>query len=296
MIVPNYSIFGRKYSPPIHDKSLLDYYPGAMVAFSLRRLRSDYNGKCLKVRRSSDNQEAEFGFLDDLLDYNSIIEFCEGSTGYVVVWYNQAINGSGAMQAVASRQPLIVQNNQVFMDGLKPAVRFPGSQFLQMGTSDVNDSNNVILSTYVDAYCVNSSQQGVEFIFEHGNNANNAEGFYFYGSAYNAWIFRRFGQNPDQHSGTGFYWSGPSNSQILATLSYDGQGIYYKNGAIQNNNGDYGGTLPNRPFNGMLRIMASTNASYMADGKVQELLIYNKTEVDNRIGIESNINNFFNIY
>jgi hypothetical protein len=36
---------------------LLDDYPNAAVAYSLRKLRTDYTGNSIRVRRSSDNAE-----------------------------------------------------------------------------------------------------------------------------------------------------------------------------------------------------------------------------------------------
>jgi hypothetical protein len=42
---------------------LLDTYSGAAVAYSLRKLRTAYSGSAIRVRRSSDNAEQDFGFV-----------------------------------------------------------------------------------------------------------------------------------------------------------------------------------------------------------------------------------------
>ena len=41
---------------------LLDTYANAEAAFSVRRLYSLYTGACMRVRRDSDNVEADIGF------------------------------------------------------------------------------------------------------------------------------------------------------------------------------------------------------------------------------------------
>jgi hypothetical protein len=55
---------------------LLDLYPNAAVAYSLRKLRDAYSGSAIRVRRSVDNTEQDFGFdeindtLTDWVGYN----------------------------------------------------------------------------------------------------------------------------------------------------------------------------------------------------------------------------------
>ena len=52
----------RYYRHLIEDGLLLDTYPNAAVAYSLRKLRGAYTGSAIRVRRSSDNAEQDFGF------------------------------------------------------------------------------------------------------------------------------------------------------------------------------------------------------------------------------------------
>jgi hypothetical protein len=54
---------------------LLDNYPGATVAYSLRKLRTAYSGNAIKVRRSSDNLEQDIGFVGNDLDTASLLTF-----------------------------------------------------------------------------------------------------------------------------------------------------------------------------------------------------------------------------
>jgi hypothetical protein len=54
---------------------LLDIYPGAAVAYSLRKLRVGYTGNAIRVRRAVDNAEQDFGFIDGDLDIAGIESF-----------------------------------------------------------------------------------------------------------------------------------------------------------------------------------------------------------------------------
>ena len=62
---------------------LLDAYTGAAAAYSLRKLKSDYTGKVLQVRRASDHVEVDVGFdSNGLLSLDSpVTNVTEESTG-----------------------------------------------------------------------------------------------------------------------------------------------------------------------------------------------------------------------
>ena len=62
---------------------LLDAYTGAAAAYSLRKLKSDYTGKALQVRRASDHVEVDVGFdSNGLLSLDSpVTNVTEESTG-----------------------------------------------------------------------------------------------------------------------------------------------------------------------------------------------------------------------
>jgi hypothetical protein len=45
---------------------LLDDYPNAAAAYSLRLLRTAYTGDAIRVRRASDNTEQDIGFVNEL--------------------------------------------------------------------------------------------------------------------------------------------------------------------------------------------------------------------------------------
>jgi hypothetical protein len=101
--------------------------------FSVRRTRRQYTGPLLRVRRSSDNAEQDFGYLPNgWLNTSSLLEFVGNGSGFVTVWYDQ--NGTNnATMATPSRNPLIVNNGVLEMHNGRPAVRFIDNSFSLFG-------------------------------------------------------------------------------------------------------------------------------------------------------------------
>ena len=74
--------------PKISDNLLLDDYPNAAVAYSLRQLRTAYTGAAIRVRRSSDNAEQDINFVSGDLDTQSLLDF----VGYNQLTYSEDIS------------------------------------------------------------------------------------------------------------------------------------------------------------------------------------------------------------
>jgi hypothetical protein len=140
---------------------LLDLYPNAAVAFSVRKLRTAYSGSAIRVRRSSDNAEQDIGFVSGYLDTTSLLSFCGGASGFVTTWYDQSGNGKNAVQTTASIQPRIasfgVLQTLTGVGTPKACINFEGSQWFQYSSS-VSVPN----CSYFSAY--NVEQKGVSII------------------------------------------------------------------------------------------------------------------------------------
>ena len=69
---------------------LLDDVSDAVGAYSLRKLRLNYTGPAVRVRRTSDDAEKDIYFkADGTLDVSTLESFCSATDGKVVRWYNQ---------------------------------------------------------------------------------------------------------------------------------------------------------------------------------------------------------------
>ena len=98
---------GRQIGTPVlpsgQTAGLLETYSGALVAYSLRKLRTGYVGNAIRVRRSSDNAEQDIAFdASGNLDTTSLLSFVGSVNGFVTTWYDQSGNGYNAYQSTTT--------------------------------------------------------------------------------------------------------------------------------------------------------------------------------------------------
>lgn len=78
---------------------------GASAAFGMDRLRSLYTGPAIRLRRSSDNAELDFGFDGaGLLDTAAITTWKGADNLFCAAWYDQSGNGQHAYETTAANQ------------------------------------------------------------------------------------------------------------------------------------------------------------------------------------------------
>lgn len=88
-------------NPPL----LLDLYPGASAAYSLRKLDQNYTGFAVQVRRISDNATQDIGFVNNEFDSATLTAFASNTTAAVTIWYDQSGNGNNLTNGTALEQP-----------------------------------------------------------------------------------------------------------------------------------------------------------------------------------------------
>ncbi len=103
-----------------------------VLALSTRRINSGYTGPLIRLRRSSDNTEQDFGSglgMGETVDYSAIDTFLGSDTAHVVKWYDQSGAGRDLQQATSSRQP-------TFDDGATTgrAVKFSGASDVHLSS------------------------------------------------------------------------------------------------------------------------------------------------------------------
>jgi hypothetical protein len=135
-------IFLDWYSQAPAAALLLDQYPNAAVAFSLRALNSAYTGNCIEVRRSNDNATQNIGFAGGIIDTAALKTFCGANNCFVRTWYDQSGNGRNAVQTTNANQPQIVASGVVIRQGARVALQFTAAAVtgLIVNTSGVETS------------------------------------------------------------------------------------------------------------------------------------------------------------
>lgn len=115
-------------SEPVGFVGAFDSYAAPFRAHSLRRVRSAYAGPLIRVRRSSDNTEADISYLaNGDLDSAALLAFAGSGSAFVSNFYDQSGNARHTLQATAAAQPRIV--NAGVLDTLngKPSLVFDGT-------------------------------------------------------------------------------------------------------------------------------------------------------------------------
>jgi len=283
---------------------LLDLYPNAAAAYSVRKLRAAYTGSAIRVRRSSNNDEQDIGFTAlGALDTSSLTSFCGSGNGFVTRWYDQSGNARNAIQSTAINQPQIVSSGSVINVNSKPSLQFDGSNDkleVASSTATFNFIHNGGLAQIANVVKISSSGSN-GFI---GNNAGASANVGFY-----------WGQDPTYapifvvtKGGGGFPviadapQNAVSNLQYLfyneidadnATASNRGK-LYINNGSSYNNTQTTSPSTSNASFN--LQIGSMGNNILPLNGNHQELIIWNLLNTGDRTGIQSNINSYYGIY
>jgi hypothetical protein len=131
------------------ETALLDTYPGAVGAWSLRKLSSSTT-HVVRVRRDSDNAESNFT-ADDVSD-GTLETWVGAGDGFVVTLFDQSGESLDVTQSVASAQPMIVNGGSIVLENGKPAMDFSGSRYLQAGAGNSLNFSGV----WLDMFFVNS--------------------------------------------------------------------------------------------------------------------------------------------
>lgn len=140
--------------------------PWRLSAVGVRKIRAAYAGPCMRIRRSSDNAEQDFGFVNNTLDTAAILVFVGSGSGFVRTWYDQSGFSLHWQQATAAQQPIIVNAGvlQTQASG-KPAPYWDGNRVMVLtGLSIMNASTPVTFMatcrTDQTAYKVLVNQKG----------------------------------------------------------------------------------------------------------------------------------------
>ena len=263
---------------------LLDTYPDAAAAYSVRKLRSAYTGSAIRVRRSSDNTESDIGFTAlGNLDTTALTSFCGSGDGFATTWYDQSGNGLNVTQTTAALQPQIVSGGSVItstgIGGAKPSFSFGAARYWTRNIfsfTDYSVFNVQKLSSTASSASVayqNGSTGG------YGLNSGSGGGTQY--SIYEAGV-------ADHNFGT--------TSTALRIIS----GVRVQASSILN--GYINSTLftlsPN-PVNaplGSLGVGAFPSGILGFVGNQSELIFYSTNQTSNITGIQTNINTYYGIY
>ena len=271
---------------PIVEDGLLNLYPGAAAAYSLRSLNSNYTGSAIRVRESIGNTEQNIGFdAFGNLDTSALTSFCGSGNGFVTTWYDQSGNARNATQTTAANQPQIVNAGSVLMLNSKPRLSYDGTNDFFNHTLNIASGYSLLLGVVKSLYN-GTAPKGIYGVTAPSNilmnglisNANSTE----WGEYTNDWITSGYSIFNNQFS-IQSYSDNSTTNPALNTL------VTNNNVVNRTSTGRYAGDGSERRYIG-------DNFGNYFQGDMQELIAYNSDQSSNRTGIETNINDFYSIY
>lgn len=262
-----------------------DYGTGAIAAFSLRYVSSNYSGDVIRVR-NRDGTEQDFNPTEitdgTLVNFVNNISGGGFADGFVTKWYNQGTGGStyDAVQSAAFYQPLIADNGIIVRLNSIPAVEFSIDEL----------RFNAFSSNGFTIFCANEATTAESTFVSGGDNTSN-----------------RFdvGVRTTSDTRTLVSESG-TTTRINTTTNYIGDYILYT-GTKTDLRID-GSSVATGTISGDLQAYTSDNSIgtrryESSDSNVQygsktiaELIIYNTDQTSNISDIEDNINGYYSIY
>jgi len=258
---------------------LLDDYPNAAAAYSLRKLRSAYTGSAIRVRRSSDNTEQDIGFVGfKYLDTAALLAFTgRGSLDNVFVtnWYDQSGNARNATQILALLQPQIVSGGAIIIENNKPTIKWDNVAGKLLKSPAFTGG---AIDTSFSVVKINRQSAG----FMDGLTVNNMS----FWSTNSAGSFRVYAGVVDIVSNI-FY----INTQSLITAIVNGSNSILKVNSTEVTGRNFGTVVRNG-----VSIGGFANNGSPLDGNIQEIIIYPNNQFSNSSAIQTNINDFYNIY
>jgi len=266
---------------------LLDDYPNASVAYSVRLLDVDYSGPALTIRRGNDDNTTDIGFKNKEVDTSEIESFCGTNNCYVQTWHDQSGNDIDSTQSTLSQQPQIYDGNSIITENGKPAVDFDGSDDMLEASAQIN---TLVFSSFV----VFRSQDtgGNNRILHIGSTDRTTHQLktsmdFQYDDAKSAGY-----RHPENETVT---IGSADNNQHLYTYfrpSDTKQELFVDGGALAGENTNSTTTFTSE----VLRMGATADGWNHSDSLIQETIVYEADQSSNRSGIEPNINDYFSIY
>jgi hypothetical protein len=268
--------FGSGVAPYV---GLLDTYPGAAAAYSLRLLKSDYTGNAIRVRRT-DLSEQNIGFdANGNLDTTALLSFVGTGVldnGFITTWYDQSGNSVNLIQTTALNQPQIVSSGSVLLVNTKPCIRFDG----------IDDK-------LTQALLFNSVSTQF-FVYDKIGSTGYLGGLFLGSSESPGFLFDSNGVFPYQQ-GPQFGPTYSNNSQALMSFKSSTTGTNWE--LYGNSNAVVGveniGNLINV---NTVSLGGRGTSSNFGNFDSQEYIVYSSNQMSNRTGIETNINSYYAIY
>jgi len=269
---------------PVIPNLLLEQYPGAHAAYSLRRVRGEYNGPAIRLRRTSDGETLDIGFdAQGNLDTAASDTFHDGTNLTCEIWYDQSGNGLHSVQSTPAAQPLLYNNAGIIISSGTPGLRFvrTGTDTLPFDNTglDISSLSAFVVGTFVDT-------ADTEYLLAVSGNAGGDKRFQV-PVLYNGDFNYAYGGNV-----SGISTSANTSKSLHTMIAGSTQG----NAQAWRNSSNLGSLDLASGIDTDDSGIGSLSGFGYLNGFVYEVVVYGSDQSTNRVAIENNINAAHNIY
>ena len=287
---------------------LLDTYTGAAAAYSVRRLRTAYTGAIMRVRRDSDNVEANVGFdsnnelsltspisnTSDSQTYTDFADFVDHTgtpaNGFVRKWYDQA-SSNDTGQTTATNQPKIYDSSTGLIEkgsvgNEKPALNFDDDAIVLSGASGISGLAQSFF------FVADAAKNGFDECFLGAGRQVTGES-----RSFTSEYYMRFVSSTQNYTGYAETNVRRLHSIVCpGTISNISAYDWYRDGSLLTPT--TASTTAVNSISGTVVINIGSNSSggTVFEGHIQEVIVWNSDQSSNRTGIESNLNSYFSIF
>ena len=279
----------------VSDDKLLDEYTGATAAYSLRKLRNDYTGDCITVRRTTPAGSQNIGFdADGNLDTAAIETFCGNGDGFVSTWFDQ-VGSNNVTQVSSASQPKICSAGSVITLNGKPALQFDGSNdsLARSGSANLNLNVNEFIMAWIGS--VANLAAGMNIVSHWGSNTSLQIGIV----QYNAGLGKL--RHIHRYSNGSFATAVDASATVLNQQAIVvGRSVNGTHEAEFNGSTTAGTTVSAAPNDAITQFRIGSRADTQSgphNGKTQEVILFSRsTALDDADNISDDINTFYSTY
>jgi hypothetical protein len=267
--------------PPL----LLNLYPGASAAYSLRKLDTGYAGSAIQVRRVTDNATLDIGFVNNVLNIPALASFLGSNPGAVSIWYDQSGNGRNLVNGTATEQPIVYAGGPVIFNGA-PYFKLDGVDD-RLFNSGFDPTNAGVITTFTVAVSAMSTSNTAVFLQQDQTSGSRIGQWARFSGGISQSITFNTAQTSFTSNGTTVTDSAP---YVYTSIRRSTDIQSYVNG----NTGGAVATTGTPIFNAAATVYIGRRALGEAlGGLMSEVVMYPADKTTTRAAIEQNIRNYY---
>jgi hypothetical protein len=271
---------------------LLDFYGGAGFAYSFRKLRAAYAGSSIRARESSGNTEQNIGFSSEKLNTSSLLTFTGANDGLLPIIYDQSENANNQTQTTAGNQLEIVDAGSLVTSNSLAATQGDSNRGGETSSIAFSGMSEFWFFDVIDVAATASTQMLYE----------SSVAFTSYTGAFAIYISGGKIKVANRLAGSNLInnYNVSTGRQLISVRLISGADStlfseVYINGAeiaIDTSTGAGTSSFTDQ----LIHVNARAGSSLGFTGKRQESIFYPSDQSANRVGIETNLNDYYGIY